>query len=121
MVKSGCSGLVASSPPGPAQMVGLRLESTGDQDKQPFDLSHGQRDQAGIGWWLLVECGGQNRGRCAGFRLSGGDRTDRESGHHQHDKTETRGQFSCHVRLLHDGVSLTIPGSVAVQRLPERL
>jgi hypothetical protein len=68
----------------------VRLEETGCE--QAADLQDGQRDHAWFGRRGLIR-GDRGRGLGIGtvFQQGGGDRADRQGGHHQHGMAEDRG------------------------------
>jgi len=90
VVRAG-AGLVPASPSGPAQSVGDAVQGLAGQHVKAFDLGNGERDQAGVSWWLLVSSGRYRRGRAGCAQVGGGDRADRQGGHDQGQVPDDRG------------------------------
>jgi hypothetical protein len=97
LVEPAGAGLVASSPQVPVQVVVQAVPGAGEEVDQPFHLSDGQRDQAGIGGWEVLVAGGWRwgaAGSCAGS--GGGNGADGQSGqsgqsgHGQHQVPKQR-------------------------------
>ncbi len=94
------SGLVASSPPGPAQADGLWGLGSGVKVQQPAGFGDGEWDQAGVFGWVLVGIGGwrrQGRGFLAQGR--GGAGTDRQGDHGQGQVTD-QGVFEADLAVV---------------------
>jgi hypothetical protein len=72
-------------------VVGIGVRLAGDENEQAFELGDGERDQAGVGGWVLVRGGGQDRLQGNGFRLCGGHGSDGESGHRQDEVADQGG------------------------------
>src|SRR5256885_16875598 len=73
VVEPAGTGLVASSPDVPAQVVGDAVPPSGEQVDQAFYFGDGEWDQSGISWWNSVG-GGRlwcEAADCAG--VGGGD------------------------------------------------
>jgi hypothetical protein len=91
-VEPACSCLVSASPPGPVQVVAVRVPVEGQEAVQAFDLGDGEGDQSWVAWGLVIGVGRWWRlavGPGAGQR--GGHGADGQGGHGQHGMTQDRG------------------------------
>ena len=89
LVEPAGSGLMASPPPVPVEVVVVRSWGVGEEGEQAPDFGDGERDEAGVGGWFLIAGCGWGR-LCAGFgvhaRRGGG--ADRQGHHGQGEVTD---------------------------------